>query len=281
VSEAGTTSGGDIEMIRYGLTAAFLMSGLAQVGAGAPTPSIVVTTSMIEEAVRELGEAAEGVEVVRLLPPGSCPGHFDLSPRAVPSLRDADAIVRHGFQGVLESKLHDAGVEGAAVVVADIAGSLLVPDNYLGLVRRMAEILGELVPERSGALTDSVDAVARRLDGLEGRIRGRPDPWQGARVIASFQQAGFSRWLGLEVLAEIGRPEDVTPRDLEQLLQFSPDLVVGNLQEGVESAAAVAERLQVPLVVFSNFPGADGYGEGYDQLLQHNLDRLDEAWMSR
>jgi len=82
-------------------------------------------------------------------------------------------------------------------------------------------------------------------------------------------------------LAEIGRPEDVTPRDLEQLLQHRPALVVGNLQEGVESAAAVADRLEVPLVIFSNFPGADGYGQGYDQLLQKNLDRLDEAWSSR
>jgi zinc transport system substrate-binding protein len=268
-------------MTRYGLAAVLLMSGLARLGAGAPNPSIVVTTSMIEEAVQELGDAAEGVEVVRLLPPGSCPGHFDLSPRAVPSLREADAIVRHGFQAVLESKLHDAGVEGAVVVVADTTGSLLVPANYLSLVRRVAEILGELVPSRSDALSDSVGSVARRLDGLEGRIRDRPTPWQGVQVIASFQQAGFSRWLGLEVVAEIGRPEDVTPRDLEQLLQYRPALVVGNLQEGVESAAAVADRLEVPLVIFSNFPGADGYGQGYDQLLQKNLDRLDEAWSSR
>jgi hypothetical protein len=145
----------------------------------------------------------------------------------------------------------------------------------------VAEILGELVPEQSDALSGAVASVGERLVELEGRIRARPAPWHGARVVASFQQAGFSRWLGLEVLAEIGRPEDVTPRDLEQLLQYSPDLVIGNLQEGVESAAAVAERLRVPLVVFSNFPGADGYGEGYDQLLQNNLDRLDEAWSSR
>jgi zinc transport system substrate-binding protein len=264
---------------RYLLAAALALAGLSQPVSA--DPSIVVTTSMIEEAVHELGDAADGVEMVRLLPPGSCPGHFDLSPRAVPSLREADAIVRHGFQGVLESKLHDAGVEGAAVVVADVAGSLLVPDNYLGLVRRVAEILGELVPEQSDALADAVASVGDRLDELEGEIRARPAPWHGGRVIASFQQAGFSRWLGLEVVAEIGRPEDVTPRDLEQLLQYRPDLVVGNLQEGVESAAAVAERLRVPLVVFSNFPDADGYGDGYDQLLQKNLDRLDEAWSSR
>jgi hypothetical protein len=39
--------------------------------------------------------------------------------------------------------------------------------------------------------------------------------------------------------------------------------------------------MSVPLVVFSNFPDAEGYGNGYDQLLRENLKRLDEAWMNR
>ena len=47
-------------------------------------------------------------------------------------------------------------------------------------------------------------------------------------------------------------------------MQHRPALVVGNLQEGLQSAAALADRMSEPLVVFSNFPGAPGYGEGYD-----------------
>jgi zinc transport system substrate-binding protein len=251
-----------------------------QVGAATST-SIVVTTSMLEEAVRDLGDAADGVNVVRLVPPGSCPGHFDLSPRAVPSLRSANAIVRHDFQGFLESKLLDMGVEDATVLVAEADGSLLVPSNYVALVRRMAGILAELLPERREALTAAAGDVGRRVERLEGLLRSRPAPWRGTPVIASFQQAAFSRWLGLDVVAEIGRPEDLTPRDLEQLLGHRPALVVGNLQEGLQSASTVADRLAVPLVVFSNFPGADGYGDRYDELLSSNLERLDQAWSIR
>lgn len=255
---------------------------LASMGSGSTedAPSVVVTTSMLEEAVHELGEAAAGVEVVRLIPPGSCPGHFDLSPRAVPSLRTADAIVRHHYQGFLEAQIVDLGVEDVAVIVAETEGSLLVPHNYGGLVLRVAGILAELLPGRGEELVSAASDVSLQMEEFESQIRGRPAPWRGARVIASFQQADFSRWLGLDVVAEIGRPEDLTPRGLESLMQHRPALVIGNLQEGLQPAATLADRLSVPLVVFSNFPGANGYGNGYEELLRSNLERLDEAWVS-
>lgn len=258
-----------------------MLMGLVSSGGAAEPPSVVVTTSILEGAVRELGDAAAGVDVVRLIPPGSCPGHFDLSPRAVPSIRSADAIVRHHYQGYLESQMGDLGVEDATVIVAETRGSLLVPINYAGLVRMVADILSELIPDQREELIVAANEVSLRLLELEEEIRDRPSPWRGAPVIASFQQAGFSRWLGLDLLAEISRPEDLTPRDLESLMHHRPAMVIGNLQEGLQSAATLAERMSVPLVVFSNFPDAEGYGNGYDQLLRENLKRLDEAWMNR
>jgi hypothetical protein len=247
----------------------------------ADTVSLVVTTSMLEQAIRELGAATDGVEVVRLVPPGSCPGHFDLSPRSLPALRSATAIVRHEFQGFLEAKLLEMGIEDATVLVADAGGSLLIPEHYGRLVRRVGEIIIRLLPDLETEISTAVSVVEDRMASLQRDIGVRPTPWRGARVIASFQQAQFSRWLGLEVVAEIGRPEDTSPRDFEKLLQLRPRLVVANLQEGLEAAATIADRLDVPLVVFSTFPGAEGYGNGYDELVINDLDRLDVAWGQR
>jgi zinc transport system substrate-binding protein len=258
-----------------------LLPNMIGLSHAASPPSVVVTTSILEGAVLEFSDVATEVEVVRLIPPGSCPGHFDLSPRAVPSLRSADAIVRHHYQGHLESQMVDLGVEDATVIVADVRGSLLIPSMYAGLVRKVADILAELLPGQTEQLIFVANQVGLRLLELEEEIRDRPSPWRGAPVIAPFQQAGFSRWLGLDVVAEIGRPEDLTPRDLDVLMQHRPALVIGNLQEGLQSAATLAERMSVPLVVFSNFPGAAGYGDVYDELLRSNLERLDVAWMSR
>jgi zinc transport system substrate-binding protein len=259
----------------------WLLSALSGVAHATSPTTVVVTTSMLEQAVRELGDAAAGVDVVRLIPPGSCPGHFDLSPRELPSLRSADVIVRHHYQGYLESQITDLGVESATVIVATTKGSLLVPINFAGLVRGVADVLAGLLPGNDGELVTAANEVNLRLLELEEEIRGRPSPWRGAPVIASFQQTGFSRWLGLDLVGEIGRPEDLTPRDLERLMRMRPALVIGNLQEGLQSATTLADRMSVPLVVFSNFPGAEGYGDDYDDLVRGNLDRLDEAWTMR
>lgn len=263
------------------MTVAAAIGFLLPVSAAADSISLVVTTSILEQAIREFGPVSEEVEVVRLVPPGSCPGHFDLSPRSLPALRSANAIVRHEFQGFLETMLLDMGVEGATVVVADAGGSLLIPGHYGRLVRRVGEIVEPMLPKRAGEIDATVTAVEGRMAELERAIGARNAPWSAAPVIASFQQAQFCRWLGLEVLAEIGRPEDTSPRDLEALMKHRPQLVVANLQEGLEAAANVADRLGVPLVVFSNFPGADGYGLDYDGLVTGNLDRLDAAWRQR
>jgi ABC-type Zn uptake system ZnuABC Zn-binding protein ZnuA len=247
--------------------------------AAAPA-SVVVTTSMLESAIGELGPAA-GLEVVRLLPPGSCPGHFDLSPRAVPALRSASVIVRHPYQGVLESKLRDLGVGDARVVVAGSEGSLLVPAHYAVLVGSVAEVVEQVTGRRAPEVSAAVAAVRRRMRDLEEEMRRRAAPWRGTEVIAADQQAEFARWLGLEVVGELGRAEDVSPRELERLLRLHPDLVVANLQEGVQAATGLAERLGVPVAVLSNFPDAEGYGMGYDELVRSDLERLDAAWNAR
>lgn len=246
--------------------------------AAAKRPSVVVTTSMLGSAIDELGPAAAELEVVRLLPPGSCPGQFDLSPRELPALRSAVVIIRHEYQEVLESKLHDLGVDDARVVVASGGGSLLVPAHYAALVGRVAEVLEQVVPRIAPDVAAAAADVSARLQTVEREVRDRRSPWRGARVIAADQQAEFSRWLGLEVVGEMGRTEDTSPRELERLLQLHPALVVANLQEGAQAAANVAGRLGVPVAVLSNFPGVDGYGSSYEELLRSNLERLDAAW---
>lgn len=249
--------------------------------AAAGASSVVVTTSMLGSAVEELGPAAAGLEVVRLLPPGACPGHFDLSPRALPALRSASVIVRHPYQGVLESKLRDLGVSDARVVVAGPGDSLLVPAHYAALVAEVADVVEQETGRRAPELDAAVASVRRRMTDLEGEIRRRPSPWRGAKVIASSMQAEFSRWLGLDVVGELGRTEDVAPRELEGLLQLHPDLVVANLQEGAQAATGLAQRLGVPVAVLSNFPDAEGYGTGYEELVRSDLQRLDAAWNAR
>jgi hypothetical protein len=250
-------------------------------GKGPAPPTLVVTTSMLEIAARELLPADGEIRVVTLIPPGSCPGHFDLSPRLLPELQAAVAVIRHDYQAPLGAQIERLAGPGLGVVAVRGEGSLTVPAHYLGLVRQVSLELGRRFPEKEGTFAAAVEQTGVRLGRLEGEVEARPSPWRGARVVASAQQAELCSWLGLEVVAELGRAEDTVPRDLETLLSADPALVVGNLQEGTEAASGLSERLGRPLAVLSNFPGAPGYGSSFDDLLRANLERLDAAWARR
>ena len=73
------------------------------------------------------------------------------------------------------------------------------------------------------------------------------------------------------------RPEEVSPREFEELLGQKAAAVIANLQEGTQAAESLAKRKGIPLVVFSNFPDTEGYGTGYDGLMEANLGRLEQA----
>lgn len=243
--------------------------------AGEPA-SLVVTTSLLEAAARDYAPALPaGVEIVSLIPPGSCPGHFDLPPRLVPPLRRARLVVRHDFQQGLDGQMRKVGGENLPVKAIAAKGSLLIPENYTAMNAELAEALAEVWPARADAIRARQQAVARDLADLGVGIQAAPRPWRGAKVIASQQQQAFCAWLGLEVVATLARPDDVSPRELADLLRAEAVLVIGNLQSDAQAARSLAERKNVPAAVFSNFPAA---GDGYAELLAANLKELESAW---
>jgi zinc transport system substrate-binding protein len=245
------------------------------------TAGVVVTSALIECLARELVAGEEGIEVVSILPPGSCPGHFDLAPSALPALRSAALVLRHDFQGALDAKMASLGASNVASVAVSSHGSLLVPGNYLTLARETAAALARRFPEREARFRERLSTVEARVSAIEGEILAGGRPWKGARAIASAHQKDFALWLGLEVAGTLARPEDVTPVEFRRLVESEASLVVANLQEGRDAASALAAKKGVPAAVFSNFPGVEGYGATYEDLVRANVRRLATAWASR
>lgn len=249
----------------------------ALVLAAASPVTVVATTSMLGAAVRDV-TPPEAVRTVTLLPPGSCPGHFDLPGRTLARLRDAGVVLRHPFEEALDERLGAAGVASETVAVIAVQGPLTVPEHYERLLVATAAELSRRVPDAAPDIAARTAAARARAAAAGARARAVVEPLAGTPVIASVMQADLCRSLGLRVVAELPRAETATPHDLEPLLGAEPRFVVANLQEGITAAAALAERLDVPLAVLSNFPDAPGYGHGFAGLIEANSERLREAW---
>jgi zinc transport system substrate-binding protein len=244
---------------------------------GGEQVTLVVTTSMLEAAVHDYRPALpKGLKIVRLIPPGSCPGHFDLSPRTVPVLRRARLVIRHDFQESLDGKLRKLGGESLRVYAVPTKGSLLVPANHTALSADLSEALAAIWPGHRKALQVQRDAVAAQLATMGKKAVARARPWRGMPVLASAMQQGFCSWLGLSVVQTLPRPDDTSPRQLARLLRSDAALVVGNLQSDAKGARSLAQRKGVPVAVLSNFPTQAE--DGYRKLLAANLDKLEAAW---
>lgn len=254
---------------------------LATVSAAGAADAVVVTTSMLESAVHDAAGPGHGIRVVRLIQPGGCPGHFDLSPRALPALRQARCIIRHDFQADLDRKIAHLGADGLDSVVVKADASLLIPNHYQGLVAAVRRILVAhgLSTSPDGAETDAVDeALTRQIAELEALAAEHRSRYGGRRVMASLHQKAFCEWLGYDVTGVLKRAENTTPADFRELMQSSADLVIANLQSDGTTGRSVAGRKGIPLAIISNFPGTDDAGQGFAELFKSNLRRIEAAW---
>lgn len=242
-----------------------------------PEPAVVVTSTFLERAVLDVRGDATRPPVQSLTPPGSCPGHFDLSPRMAPILRHSGLILYHAFQAGLARQIEKQ--EGAArLVPVQTTDGLLLPTTYGQLLAATAEALAARYPTKAGTFQKNAAVANQAAHESAEAARKHMRPHAGVSVIASAHQRDFCEWLGLEVVGEIRRPESMTPRDLQDLLDLPFAAVVANLQEGTQAAEALAKRSGRPLVVFSNFPGhIQETPQTYSELVQENVRVLQNA----
>lgn len=243
--------------------------------------TVVVSTSMLEAAVREVLPAGASIDVVSILPPSSCPGHFDMSPRLLPMLKAAALVIRHDYQGVLDEKIAQIGGTVQGMNLIETTGSPLIPHHYSLLARHVSAVLKTLVPDRAPEMEAVLMDIDTRMERLAAGAEQTAAQWQVVPVVAATNAIEFCNWLGFTVVGELKRPEDTTPQDFAKLVRLDAELIVGNLQEGTESALSLGARMNVPVAVISNFPGAEGFGETYDDLFTANLNRIRTAWQRR
>ncbi len=257
------------------------MLAVFQTASTAKQLSVVLTTSLLETALDEIKPESSEIEVFRILPPGACPGHFDISPRIVPVLKSSSLIIRHDYQKVLEDKIGRLGVDTTTSLVVATKGTPLIPEHYASIVTQIGDMYAKLDPGAKNAVASNVSAVTNKLETLNSELETYRSRFRGKKIIAAVHVRAFCEWLGFEVIGVLKRPEESTPRDFEKLAGLNAVMIAGNLQEGSKSAVSLAERMGIPVAVLSNFPGAENYGATYFDLIHENVKRLDQACPKR
>ena len=209
-----------------------------------------------------------------ILPPGQCPGHYDVKLSDIEKMEKANLTV--SFRGM--PFMDKAGLGGRAQLLVDAGGrNWMAPNSYI-------YGLGILADELSKRFSEDKDEILRRKEETVRKVKTGANSLIekikragifGKPIIASSMQKEPLEWMGFRVVGEYGRQEAMSTREVVRLLKIGRDqhaiMVVDNLQSGPDAGKGIAETLGVPHVVLTNFPSEKGYlatlGENVDAVV--------------
>jgi len=200
--------------------------------------------------------------VEAILPPGQCPGHYDVKISDIERLKKADLIV--SFSGM--PFMDKAGVSDKRHISMDTGGrNWMSPDAYMHGLDVFATRLSEYFPEDADEIMKKKKEAITRIKECTDEIRQsiKKSGISGIPVIASSMQRDPLQWMGLRVVAEYGRLEAISAREIVRLVETGKNervkIVVDNLQSGPDTGRGIAETIGASHVVLTNFPSEKGY----------------------
>lgn len=247
---------------------------------------VVTSTSLIAQIVEQVG--GDRVDVVNIIPPAQCPGHFDVKPGDIQKLATADLFLLHGWQGEKFSQELIASADNPDLVVVSLdiqtteSDNWMVPSVQREATDKITAALCQVDSQNSALYQQLAVDYSNAISAKEAELKDELDQVDlSANVMCAEMQAGFVSWTGLNVVAAYGRPDSLTPQVVRELVDTGSNsgvtLIIDNLQSGQDAGAGIAEELGVTRIILSNFPGGFPDTETWEKAIDKNIQLILEA----
>jgi len=248
---------------------------------------VVTSTSLIVQIVERVG--GDLVDVVNIIPPAQCPGHFDVKPGDIQRLAEADLFLLHGWQGEIFSQDLIASANNPDLTVVNINVKVgentnwMTPPVQLAAVDMITTALSEADAENAATYQELAAECKDSITAKEAEIKARlaKEDLASINVMCSDQLPGFVQWAGLNIVAVFGRPDSLTPQVVQELVDTGREenvtLIIDNLQSGQDAGAGLAEELDCQRIILSNFPGGFDDTETWEKAIDRNIELILEA----
>lgn len=247
--------------------------------------NIMAGSSLITDIIQDVADGK--LKTYTLIPPGMCPGHYDVKPSDVKTLANSRVFIIHNWQQNMKNitgLVEAADNPDLVIKVIDVPDMPMVPQIQAETTDKIARALGEIDPENSAYYQEK---AAERTQAILAKGEEVKDKLQdanvsGVKVLCVEYQAGFAEWAGFDVVAIYGRPGDLSVAEVEELIVEAKEagvaLVIDNLQSGATATgAAMAQDIGAVQVTISNFPGGFENTETWEKAIDKNVDLLLEA----
>jgi len=250
-----------------------------------PSADIMTGSSFITNIIQDVADGK--VEPRTFIPPGMCPGHYDVKPGDIVALTHSKAFFIHNYQVNYENVtgLIEATENPDLIIrIIDIAGNWMTPPVQAEAVDKIAQAVGEIDKENAAyyreKAAERAQAILAKGEEVENRLLEAGI--EEVKVICADKQKGFVEWGGFDVVAILGRPEDLSVLQMDELVTEAKEagvaLVIDNLQSGAKTTStAMAQDIGAIQVTISNFPGGFENTETWEKAIDKNVDLLLEA----
>ena len=243
---------------------------------------IVAGSTLIADIAQDI--AVDKLQVTNLIPPGMCPGHYDVKPGDVETLANSKAFIIHNWQqdkANITSLIEAADNPNLIIKVIDIPDAPMLPEVQAEAVGKIAQALSDIDPENSAYYREKAEKRKKTVLAEVEKVASmlQQAEVKGVKVICSGMQAEFVKWADFDVVATYGRPEELSPMDIAQLVtqakQAGVSLVIDNLQSGGTAASeTMAQDIGATQVTISNFPGGFEETATWEKAMNKNVDFL-------
>lgn len=265
------------------LALAIPLLGGCSPAAGTARLEVVTSTSLLGSIVERVGSNL--VEVVNIIPPAQCPGHFEVRPGDIQKLASARLFLMHGWQGERFSQelIASANNPGLAVFKIDVTGNWLAPPVQLEAVEEVTAVLCQADGKNCAAYQEGAAELKQIITAKEAEIKAKLGPLNpgSINVLGADQLAGFIQWVGLNLVAIYGEPETLTPQVIKGLVdkgrQAKVTLIIDNLQSGADAGKGLAEELGAGRITLSNFPGGFDNTDTWEKTIDRNIELVVKA----
>jgi zinc transport system substrate-binding protein len=245
---------------------------------------VVTTTSLIASIVERVG--GDKVQVANIIAPAQCPGHFDVKPSDVQMLSDAKLFLMHGWQGEMFSTdlVKSANNPELKVVILNIPGNWMTPTVQAQAVGNITSTLAEIDPQNASYYQSNAESelAAITAKGNELKAKLAAGNLSQVNVLCDAQITDLVQWAGFNVVASYPRPEDISAKKMQELIdqgkQAGVVIVIGNLQSGTSDVGiTIASGIGAVQVTLSNFPGGFDNTETWEKALEQDVNLMLEA----
>jgi zinc transport system substrate-binding protein len=247
-----------------------------------PSVDIMAGSSLIANIIQDV--AGDTLTTRSLIPADTCPGHYDVKPSDIAALTTCTALFIHDYQqsfANINDAVAAADNPNLNVTVINVTGNWMIPAVQAEAVDKIAQALEQLYPANAAyyqqRATDREQAILAHGNQVENTLQQAGV--DGVKVICAAMQADFVQWAGFNVTATFGRPEDLSPAAVAQLIseanQAGAVLIIDNLQSGSTTLGASIEGdVNAIPVTISNFPGGLANTETWEEAISENVNLL-------